>query len=128
MKVGDWDHALQLDEAHVEGADAVLTVRNVSSLYITSVTAEVSVYDVDGEPVAANSKDDSNTFKMVYKGALAPGDTTQRKRWQPVNFKLPDSMTVSQYVVKVTQYQIDNDWIKTIRRKYQPTKKCPVHI
>ncbi len=128
VKVGDWDHALQLDEAHVEGADAVLTVRNVSSLYITSVTAEVSVYDVDGEPVAANSKDDSNTFKMVYKGTLAPGDTTQRKRWQPVNFKLPDSMTVSQYVVKVTQYQIENDWIKTIRRKYQPTKKCPVHI
>ena len=128
VRVGDWDHALQLTNAFVEGADARLTVKNISSLYITSVTAEVSVYDTDGDPVEANSKDGSNTFKMVYNGALSPGDSTSQRHWKYVNFKLPESTTVAEYVVKVTQYQIDNDWIKTIRRKYQPTRKCPVHI
>ena len=33
------------------------------------------------------------------------------------------------YVVKETKSFIeDKDWIKVIRKKYQPTKKCPVHV
>ena len=128
VKIGDWDNALRLTDAYVEGADQRLTVRNVSDLYITSVTAEVSVFDVDGYPVPANSKDGSNTFKMVYKNALAPGASTKQSGWKYVNFKLPESLTVSTYEVRVTQFQIDGDWVKTIRKKYQPFKRCPVHI
>ena len=128
VKIGDWDRALKLTNAEVRGADAFLTVRNVSDLNITSITAEVSVFDTDGNPVPANSKNGSNTFKMVYKKTLSPGSSTKEANWKYVDFKLPDSLTVSEYVVKVTQYQIDHDWVKTIREKYQPTKKCPVHL
>ena len=128
VKIGDWDRALQLTDARVRGADAYLTVKNRSSLNITSITAEVSVFDADGEPVPANRKDGSNTFHMVYNRALKPGGSTSEKYWKSNDFMLPDSPTTSTYVVKVTKYQIDKDWIKVIRKKYQPTKKCPVHV
>ena len=128
VRIGDWDNALRLTDAYVEGADQRLTVKNVSDLYITSVTAEVSVFDVDGNPVSANSKDGSNTFKMVYRNALSPGASTKQSGWKYVNFKLPDSPTVATYEVRVTQFQIDGDWVKTIRKKYQPFTNCPVHI
>ena len=128
VRVGDWDNALKLTDAYVKGADQYLTVKNNSDLNITSITAEVSVFDVDGNPVSCNSKDGSGTFEMVYKRTLLPGEATKESGWKYVNFKLPDSMTVSTYVVTVTKYQIDNDWVKTIRKKFQPTKKCPVHI
>lgn len=128
VRIGDWDSSLRLTDAYVEGADQRLTVKNVSDLYITSVTAEVSVFDVDGNPVSANSKDGSNTFKMVYRNALPSGASTKQSGWKYVNFKLPDSPTVATYEVRVTQFQIDGDWVKTIRKKYQPFKSCPVHI
>ncbi len=128
VKIGDWDNALQLTDAYVEGADQRLTVRNVSNLHITSITAEVTVYDIDGNEVSCNSKDGSGTFKMVYKNSLGPGASTKQSGWKYVNFKLPESLTVANYVVKITQFQIDGDWVKTIRKRYQPTKKCPVHI
>ena len=128
VRIGDWDHALKLTEAHVEGADQILTVKNVSDLRITSITAEVTVYDADGNQVPCNSKDGSCTFRMTYRKTLSPGASTREKDWKYVDFKLPDSLTVSTYEVRVTQYQIDGDWVKTIRKKYQPTKKCPVHI
>ena len=128
VKVGHWQNALKLREAHVSGADVYLTVRNDSELTITSITAEVSVYDVDGNPVPANSQNDSNTFKVVYKRTLYPGETTREQYWKYVNFKLPASTKTSEYVVKITQFQIDNDWVKVIPKRKQPTKHCPVHI
>ena len=112
----------------MKGADVYLTVKNDSGLTITYITAEVSVFDVDGKPVPANSEDGSNTFKVVYKKTLKPGASTKEKDWKYVDFKLPESLKVSEYVVKITQYQIENDWIKNIRKKHQPTKHCPVHL
>ena len=126
--IGNFDYALSLVNAYVSGADVYLTVRNDSDLTITSVTAEVSVLDVDGNPVPANSQDGSNTFQVVYRKTLKPGASTHEKDWKYVNFKLPDSPTTATYVVRVTQFQINNDWVKTIMRKHQPVKKCPVHI
>lgn len=127
VKIGDWDHSLKLRDAHVEGEDMILSVSNVSSLTITSITAEVSVFDDNGNPVPCNSKNDSCSFKMMYKHTLNPGERTSDRYWKNVDYKRPESLTVSEYVVKVTQFQIDNDWIKTIRKFNQPTKKCPVH-
>ena len=128
VKVGEWEKSLKITDAHVKGADAYVTLKNVSELTITSVTVEVSVFDIDGKPVPANKKDNSNTFQMVYRKTLNPGDSTKEKDWKTVNFMLPDSLTVSEYVVKVTEFEIDHDWIKLIRKKNQPTKKCPVHL
>ena len=128
VKVGDWQHALKITDGEVRGADAYVTVKNVSDLNITSITAEVTVYDIDGNVVPSNSKDPSKPFRLVYNRTLGPGEKTQEKFWKTVNFMLPDSLTVSEYVIKIVEYQIDNDWVKTIQPRNQPTKKCPVHI
>ena len=128
VKVGDWEKALKITEAKVQGADALVTLKNTSELTITSVTVEVSVFDNEGKPVPCNKKDNSNTFQLVYKKTLGPGASTKEKEWKTVNFKLPESTTVHEYVVKVTEFEIDHDWIKLIRKKNQPTKKCPVHL
>ena len=129
VRVGDWEKSIKLKDAYVQGDKARLTVRNAGELKITSITAEISVYDIDGNPVPCNKKDKkSNTFQMVYKKTLEPGDTTKEKDWKTVNYKLPDSTTVAEYVVKITEFEIDHDWIKVIREKNQPTKKCPVHL
>lgn len=128
VKVGDWESSLKLTEAHVEGDAAILKVKNVSELNITSITAEISVFDIDGQPVPCCTKNDGNTFQMVYKKPLAPGATTKEGYWKVVNYKLPTSLTVSDYVVRITEFEIDNDWVKLIRKNRQPTKKCPVHL
>ena len=129
VKVGDWEKSLKLTDAHVSGADIHLTVKNVSSeLHITSITAEVSVTDINGDPVPANRKNNSNKFTVVYKHSLNPGQSTKDSGWSSPDFKLPESTLVSQYEVRVVEFQIDNDWVKMIRKQNQPNKKCPVHI
>ena len=87
---------------------------------------EVSVYDINGKPVPANKKDGTNTFRMVYKRTLNPGESTVQKYWKTVDFKLPDSPIVSEYRVKITQYQIDDDWIRMIQKFNQPKKKLQI--
>ena len=126
--VGSWEKSLKIQDAQVKGADAVLKVRNVSDLTITAIKVEVSVFDNEGNPVPCNSKDDSNTYVMTYKKTLEPGESTKEKNWKTVNFKLPESLTVHEYVVKIVEFEIDHDWIKVIRKNNQPTKKCPVHL
>ncbi len=126
--IGNWDYALTLKDAYVQGADVYMTVRNDSLLDITSITAEVSVFDINGDPVPANSQDGTNTFHVVYRKTLQPGASTREENWKYVDFMLPDSLIVSEYVVKITEYQIENDWIKLIQKKHQPTKICPVHL
>ena len=128
VRVGDWEHALKITAGEVRGADPYITVRNVSDLNITSITVEVMVYDIDGNVVPSNSKDPTKPFKMVYNRLLAPGASTQEGYWKLVNFMLPDSPTVSDYVMTLTEFQIDGDWVKVIRQKNRPKKKCPVHI
>ena len=128
VKVGDYENSLKITDAYVSGADAHLTVKNVGSVTITSITAEVMVYDIDGNVVPSNSKNPGKPFQLVYNGTLAPGDSTSARGWKTVNFMLPDSPTVSEYVIKVTEFQIENDWVFVIRNKVRPTRKCPVHI
>ena len=129
VRVGYWDQSLDLREAYVLGdGSVVMHVRNVSQLNITSVTAEVTILDVDGNPVPCNSRNDSGTFKMVYTRTLGPGATTGDSGWKVVDYKEPDSPAVANYVIKITQFQIDNDWVETIQKRHQPTKKCPVHL
>lgn len=128
VRIGNWEQSLRITDAKVNGADGHLTVRNDSDLNITSITVEVTVYDIDGNVVPSNSKDPNKPFKMVYSRTLGPGESTRDNYWKTINFMLPDSMTVSTYVFKITQFEIDHDWIKVIRRNHQPTRKAPVHI
>ena len=128
VRVGDWEQSLAIKEAHVEGDKQHLTVVNNSDLRITSITVQVAVTDIDGNPVPCCTKNDGNVFTMTYSKTLEPGETTRDKEWKFVDYKLPESMTVSQYEVTITEFQIDNDWVKVIRKNHRPKKKCPVHL
>lgn len=128
VKVGNWDKSVKLTDAYVTGDEIHLTVKNVSDLDITYILADVYVFDINGDGVPANKKDNSNKFQVAYSRTLKPGKETVDNGWKTINFMSPDSPIVSEYVVKVVQFQIDNDWYKNIRPKNQPTKKCPVHL
>ena len=95
---------------------------------LTNISRIESFQMVDGKKVPCNKKDPKKPFRMVYRKTLAPGASTKEKDWKTVDFMLPESLTVSKYVIKVTQFEIDHDWIKVIRKNNQPTKKCPVHL
>lgn len=131
VNVGNYEKSLELVRNHTYvdyGNGGVgIRVRNVSDLLITSVTAKVTVTDANGDPVPCNSKDGSSTFTVVYRGTLQPGDTSQDGKWKYVDFQTPEALNVAQYEVRVTEFQIDNDWVKTIRQKNQPSMKIPVH-
>lgn len=121
VKVGDWDHALKIKNAYVRDRYVFLAVQNVSNLKITRVTAEVAVLDGDGNPIPVDAKG-GNTFTIVYRKTLKHNAVTPDDGWQNAVIPLAELPPVSQYVIRVTQYEIDNDWIKTIQKKNQPTR------
>lgn len=121
VKVGDWDHALQLKSFDWREDDGrfYLRVANKSSLHITRITAEISFYETesgDNNPIAVNTKDGSNTVTVVWKKPVDPGETTGKDLWQMVNYQAPADMMKTRGVVTIVSYQIDDDWIKTIRK------------
>lgn len=128
VKVGDWQHCLKLTDAGVRGEWPFVTVKNVSDLYITSITCEFTVYDINDQVIPSNLKDLSKPSRIVYNRPLNPGASTEERYWKVIDFTPSDNALVAYYVIKVVEYQIDNDWVKTIQPRNQPTKKCPVHI
>lgn len=128
VKVGDWQHALKLTNAEVRGEWPFVTVKNVSDLYITSITCEFTVYDINDQVIPSNLKDPSKPSRIVYNRPLNPGASTEERYWKVIDFTPSDNALVAYYVIKVVEYQIDNDWVKTIQPRNRPTKKCPVHI
>lgn len=128
VKVGDWQHCLKLTDAGVRGEWPFVTVKNVSDLYITSITCEFTVYDINDQVIPSNLKDPSKPSRIVYNRPLNPGASTEERYWKVIDFTPSDNALVAYYVIKVVEYQIDNDWVKTIQPRNQPTKKCPVHL
>ena len=129
VKIGDYSHAVKIKSAEINGKGKILIkVKNVSSdLNLTYIAAEIEAFDSKGKPVAINKKNGSNKIKAVYGRTLRPGDTTRTDKWK---FRdLDDSVGFQRMTVRVTEYQIDGDWVKTLRShlrpvyKYKPGKK-----
>ena len=60
-------------------------------------------------------------MQLVWTGVLEPGRTTGQNRWKMVDFKKPScGMDMTRGRITVISYQIDHDWIKTIREKNRP--------
>ena len=124
VKVGDWENSLKW----IEGAFGArgqfrFRVKNVSDLYITSVTLEVEIYDFDGNPLKGiNTRNGSNVVKAVYSKPLAPGATSQEDQWKMIDYDkdLANQSGFAAIVARITEFQIDNDWVKVIRRNRQP--------
>ena len=131
VKVGDWEKSLKWTEAGFGGrGNLYFRVNNNSDLNITSVTIEIEIYDFDGKPKKGmNTKDGSNVVKAVYSKRLAPGATTKEDQWKLVNYDkdLANQTGFAAIVVRVTEFQINNDWVKSIRRNAQPKKKYDPH-
>ena len=127
VRIGDWERSLSLHSASVDGGDVHIRVTNNSDeLNITCVTAEVAVFDSEGQPVPA-STDGGNTFKLEYRRTLGPGATSSGNGWKYIHYQEPTAINVATYKIRIISFQIDGDWVENIRKKYQPHKDCPIH-
>ena len=127
VHVGDYDHLLTFLNFNLEDNGSIwLKVRNDSGFTITKITAQVDMFDAVGgsnDPIAINTKNGSNTVDIVWTGTLNPGEVTGKNHWKMVNYSVPEGGIYStRGTVRLFSYQIDGDWIKTIRKSRRPYK------
>lgn len=124
VKIGDWEKSLKWIEGDFDGrGNLSFRIKNVSDVNISNVTIEVEFYDFDGKPQKKlNTKDKSNVVKAVYSKKLEPGATTKEEHWKLINYNkdLANQEGFAAIVVRITEFQIDNDWVKVIRKNRQP--------
>jgi uncharacterized protein YjdB len=123
VTVGDFDRSLTFRSFDYDkNGNFWLSVRNDSAFTITRIVASLEVFD-GREGVAVNTKDGSNKVDIVWSGALQPGETTGTRHWKMVNYSAPSpGIKKTSGTITLYQFQIDNDWIKTIRERHR-TKK-----
>ena len=123
VKIGDWEKSLSWKKASVDGKGRfLLQVRNDSDLTITSITVEAECKDWDGKPAKGiNTKDGSNVIRCTYKKTLKPGAVTKEDGWKAENYDR--ELGFKSMVVRIVEFQINNDWVKVIRKNNRPKKK-----
>lgn len=119
VRVGDWENSLKWQKGDFDARGNLrFIVKNVSDLNITSITLEMECFDYDGKPQAVNTRNGSNVVKVVYNKLLAPGKSTPEDGWKLIDY---DRVGVNEHGlaairVRIAEFQIDNDWVKTIRK------------
>ena len=121
VKVGEWYKSLKLTEATVNGkGDLEIEVRNVSDLRITAVTAQITFFDRNGNPLNVNLKDGTNVIEARYRRTLEHNDRTSMNHWVLKDYEKPENDPIGSYEIRIISFQIDGDWVKTIRENRQP--------
>ena len=128
VTVGNFDRILSFRDFSFDdaGRSFWLRVRNDSNFTITQITATLEMYDASDSSlpgVEINTKDGSNTVNLVWSGSLRPGETTGQRNWRAVNYAAPAKFNVTRGVVTLVSFQIDGDWIKTIRKGNRPSQE-----
>ena len=120
VKVRDFSHMLKITKAEIGGKGQLyITVKNVSDdLPITYVKLEVEAYYSDGTPSPVNAKNGSNVLQLTYSKKLNPGEKTPEDKWKIKDYDL--SPGFHKMVVRIVEYQIDNDWVKALPKNRQP--------
>ena len=121
VKTSDFSHLARIRSASINGkGKIILKVQNVSSeLNLTYVMAEIEAYDSKGKAVSINKKNGSNIIKAVYGRTLGPGQVTTAGKWK---FRdLDPEASFQRMIVRIVEYQINGDWVKTLRPRVQPT-------
>lgn len=120
VKVGDFSHMLRITSASIGGKGQLyIRVRNVSDdLPISYVKLELEMYNYDGSKAPVNTKDGSNVIQAVYSRRLDPGQSTPEDRWTLKDFD--KDLGFQAIIVRVVEYQIDNDWVKVLPKNRQP--------
>ena len=125
VRVGDYDHGITFrDFGFNNSGHFWLKVKNNTDMPITEIKAELEVFDPanPGDGITINKKTGSNKIDMVWTGRLMPGETTGKENWKMINFICPNGgMKPTSGTVTVYCYQIDNDWVKTIRKAHRKT-------
>ena len=127
VTVGNFNKGLSfLNFDYDKSGNTWLTVKNnLSGLTVTSITAELTLWDCreDVEPAPINTKNGSNKVQIVWNGRLGPGGTTGKNNWKMKNFRTPEcGMDYTRGSITIISYQIEGDWIKDIQKSHQPTK------
>ena len=128
VTVGDFDHGLSFYGFDMDDRSGVFwaEVKNNTDMPITSITLELEMWDArpesDLEPVPINTKNGSNKVNVVWNGTLRPGEKTGRKNWKMQNYRAPAiGIMNTRGCMTLVSYQIDRDWIKTIRKNNRVT-------
>lgn len=121
VRIGNWSKMLKIKDAYIDGKGRLhISVKNNSEeLPVTSITLEIEAYTSYGDPVAINTKDGSNIVELTYSKRLNAGKSTPEDQWKFKDYN-PD-IGFHWMIVRVTKFQIDNDWVKVLRKNYQPT-------
>ena len=123
VKVADWEKSLKWIEGDFDArGNFAFRVKNVSDVNISGVTVEVEMYDFNGKPYKGmNTKDGSNVVKAVYSKKLEPGATAKEEHWKMIDYNkdLANQEGFAAIVVRITEFQINNDWVKVIRKNRQ---------
>ena len=124
VTVGNFNDGLSLLSYHTDNAgNLTMTVRNnLSNLTITSITAQMTLWDCRDDVVPAPcNTNGSNTVNVVWNGTLPPGGKTGGSGWRNRNFYTPEcGMDFTRGDIKIISYQIEGDWIKDIASGHQP--------
>ena len=119
VRVGDWENSLKWVEGKFDArCNLCFAIKNVSDLNITSITLEMECFDFDGNPEPVNKRNGSNIVKAVYNKPLASGRTTPEDGWKLVDYDrdLVIAEGIGAIRVRISEFQIDNDWVKTVRK------------
>ena len=121
VRVGNWNNVLKIADAYIDsnGFVKVIVQNNSEDLNITSITIEIEAFTSYGDPVEINSKDMGNVIEATYNHAIKPGESTPKNEWQFKNYN--NQLGFKRMIVRVTKYQIDNDWVMEIKDRYQPS-------
>lgn len=125
VKVGDWENSLKWVEGKFDARGNLrFSIKNVSDLDITSITLEMECFDFDGKPQKVNTKNGSNVVRLVYRKLLKPGKTTPEDEWKAIDYDRAgvNNNGLAAIRVRIAEFQIDNDWIKVVRKANRKMK------
>ncbi|MBR3493919.1 MAG: Ig-like domain-containing protein [Clostridia bacterium] len=121
VKVGNWEKSLRFVMAEMSGKhDFLIEVKNVGTLPVSNIKVEITAFDDDNDPIAINEKNGSNVVTGTFKRTLSPGKTTDMYQWSFPDYHRPENDRIARFVAKIVSFQIDNDWVKTIRERNRP--------
>ena len=121
VRVGNWNNVLKITDAYIDsnGFMKIIVQNNSEDLDITSITLEIEAYTSYGDPVEINSKDYSNIIEATYSHSVKPGESTPKNEWKFKNYN--NQLGFKRMIIRITKYQIDNDWVMEIKDRYQPS-------
>ncbi len=122
VKIGNFEKSLKWADAYIDGKGRLrFSIRNNGELNITSVKIELECYYDDGSAAPVNTKTGKNVVTAVYNKRLSPGATTKKDEWKMIDYD--KDLGFQSFVARIIEFQIDNDWVKVIRKNNQPKFK-----